>query len=291
MSNYTFSSLKGNSMKLDGGAMFGNAPKALWQKWTAADDLNMIDIGSRSLLVETPHHKVLFETGAGAYRPPEMRRRFQVVEDAHVLLESLSAVGVTHDEITHVILSHLHFDHSGGLLKQFEDDRAPIELLFPNASFITGRTQFERSASPHIRDRASFIPHLDRLLKESGRLELKSDQDVMTLDDLEIRFMESHGHTPGMLLSQIRVKDVKVLFVGDIAPGYPWINLPITMGYDRNPELLIDEKARILEKAFHDNSWIFFTHDFDYAAAKLSFDDRKKRFIPDTLVEDFHIEI
>ena len=82
-----------------------------------------------------------------------------------------------------------------------------------------------------------------------------------------------------------------MLFVGDVAPGHPWINLPITMGYDRNPELLIDEKIGFFEKAFQDNSWIFFTHDFDYAASKLLFDDKTKRFVPDKLVQDFHIEV
>lgn len=278
-------------MKLDGGAMFGNAPKALWQKWVAVDDLNMIDIGSRSLLVETPNHKILFETGAGAYLSPEMKNRFQVVEDNHVLLDSLIDIGLAHEEITHIILSHLHFDHAGGILKEFQDDRKPIELLFPNAKLITGRTQFKRSASPHIRDRASFIPQLDRLLIESGRLELKSDQDIMNFDDLEIRLMESHGHTPGMLLSQIQVKDLKILFLGDIAPGHPWINLPITMGYDRNPELLVDEKTKFFKTALQDEAWIFFTHDFEYAASKLLYDDEKKRFVPDKLLREFNIEV
>ena len=173
-------------------------------------------------------------------------------------------------------------------MKEFQDDSKPIELLFPNAKLITGRTQFKRSASPHIRDRASFIPQLERLLMESGRLELKSDQDIIKLDDLEIRFMESHGHTPGMLLSQIQVKDLKILFLGDIAPGHPWINLPITMGYDRNPELLVDEKTKFFKTALQDKTWVFFTHDSEYAATKLLYDDEKKRFIPDKLVKDFN---
>ncbi|MCP4022002.1 MAG: MBL fold metallo-hydrolase [Desulfobacteraceae bacterium] len=289
MSEYIFSSLKGNSMKLDGGAMFGNAPKALWQRWIMADDKNMIDIGSRSMLIQTPRYKILFETGAGAYLSPPMKKRFQVVENNHVLLDSLLNQGLTHADITHVILSHLHFDHAGGLLKEFYDGCHSIELLFPNARFITGKTQYERSASPHIRDRASFIPQLDQLLEKSGRLELKFDQDVMDLDGLEIMFLESHGHTPGMLLSQIRAKDVNVLFLGDAAPGHHWINLPITMGYDRNPELLIDEKQIFLEKAYNENSWVFYTHDYDYAASKLAYDEKKKRYVPIELVDDFNL--
>jgi len=134
---FVFKSLRGNSMKLDGGAMFGNAPKALWTRWMSADDQNMIEIASQSLLVQTPSSNLLFETGPGAYLSPDMKKRFQVQEDHHVLLDSLAQNGLDHRDITHVILSHLHFDHAGGLLKQYEEGRTSHELLFPNARFIT----------------------------------------------------------------------------------------------------------------------------------------------------------
>ncbi len=272
--------LLGNFMKLDGGSMFGNAPKTLWQKWLKPDEDNMIDIGARSLLIEVFDYKILFETGPGAYLSPDMKKRFSVLDDDHVLLESLREYGVEHTDITHVILSHLHFDHAGGLLSKFEQGKEKLELLFPNADYITGKFNFERSGTPHIRDQASFIPGLDSLFEDSSRLVLKNDGDLLDIDDVSIEFIESNGHTPGMLLSYIKIRGVKILFVGDLAPGIPWVNLPITMGYDRNAEQLIDEKLRIFKRAYNDKAILFFTHDPVYAAVSLSFDEEKRRFIP-----------
>ncbi|MBU1344218.1 MAG: MBL fold metallo-hydrolase [Proteobacteria bacterium] len=281
-----FSALMGNSMKLDGGAMFGNAPKALWRRWMQPDDHNMIHIGSRALLIETKEDVILFETGTGAYLSPDMKKRFQIVESHHVLLESLSKKGLTHEDITHVILSHLHFDHAGGLLREWQEGQKKLELLFPNAKFFVGKANFERSRTPHMRDKASFIPGLATLLEKSNRLTLLTDKAVLNLDDLQIEFIESQGHTPGMILSYIQTQGRKMLFAGDIAPGHAWINLPITMGYDRFPEGLIDEKKQVFLRVFKDDAWIFYTHDNIYAASKLLFDETLKRFQPVDLIKD-----
>lgn len=280
MSDIRFAILNGNGMKLDGGSMFGNAPKALWSSWMRADDRNMIDIASKSLLIQTPNLNILFETGAGAYLSPEMKHRFQIGESRHVLLDGLAAHGLDHKEISHVILSHLHFDHAGGLLAPWQEGRDGLELLFPNARFILGEKNFHRALAPHFRDRASFIPGLASMLEASGRLELKNAGDCLGLDGVEIEFSESQGHTPGMLVSWIRAEGKNLVFTGDLIPAHPWVNLPITMGYDRFPEALIDEKKVLLERAMEANALLIYPHDPLCAASYLEYDSRKKRIKP-----------
>jgi len=270
-------SLLGNSQKLDGGAMFGNAPKALWERWAAADDRNRIDLACRALLVDDGSRKILFETGVGAFFDPKMRDRFGVNEAEHVLLQSLAAIGLSHEDIDIVVLSHLHFDHAGGLLSAWTED-AESTLLFPNAAYLVGRTAWERANAPHARDKASFLPHLNRLIEASGRLEIIDGEHTATLGPT-YRFHTSNGHTPGMLLTEIETDSGPVVFGGDLIPGSAWVHQAITMGYDRFPELLIDEKTELLQEMVARGGRIFFTHDPVCALAAISMDERK-RFQP-----------
>ncbi len=113
--------------------MFGNIPKKIWSRWMAPDELNRFPAGSRALLAITGNHKTLFETGFGAYMEPRLRERFGMEESGHILLKSLERAGVSHEEITEIILSHLHFDHAGGLLSAWKEGEE-ADLLFPNAT-------------------------------------------------------------------------------------------------------------------------------------------------------------
>src|SRR5690606_36282320 len=142
-------SIEGNSQKLDGGSMFGNAPRALWTRWATPDDANRIQLATRGLQAAPCNGKVVpFETGSGAFFDPRMRERYGVAEPHHALLDSLRAAGFEHGDVDVVVLSHLHFDHAGGLLAPWAAGRAP-ELLFPNATFVVGRRHWERACHPH----------------------------------------------------------------------------------------------------------------------------------------------
>ena len=263
-------SIEGNRQRLDGGAMYGNCPRAVWQKWSPPDDLNRIELACRALLVFDGERKVLLETGIGAFFEPAMRARFGVEPERHVLLESLEAAGVRHDEIDVVVLSHLHFDHAGGLLSKWEEGRES-ELLFPRARFVVGKTAFERSTHAHDRDRASFIPKLADKLVASGRLELVDGEHAECLPRT-FRFAYSEGHTPGLTLTTVTTPRGPITFTSDLIPGAPWVHLPITMGYDRFPEKLVDEKRALLERVVAENGWLAFTHDPNVAASRVKRD-------------------
>lgn len=270
MEETRLSAVIGNSQRLDGGAMFGNAPKALWTRYFVPDSENRISLACRALLVETGDRKILLETGIGLFFAPELRSRFGVVEDEHVLIRSLASLGVSEDDITDVILSHLHFDHAGGLLSPYVAGQAP-RLLFPKARYVTSKSALARADKPHVRDKASFIPELQGLLRASGRLHLIADG--ATHDDTlpGLRFHHSSGHTPGLLLTEVcgPSPDRSVVFAGDLVPGTAWVHLPMTMGYDRYPELLIDEKTALLNDLCDRGAWLFYTHDPVVAMSKL----------------------
>jgi glyoxylase-like metal-dependent hydrolase (beta-lactamase superfamily II) len=266
-------SILGNSQRLDGGAMFGNAPRAMWATWSAPDEHNRIDLACRALLARPVAGKtVLFETGIGAFFEPKMRERFGVVEARHVLLDSLREAGFSHEDIDVVVLSHLHFDHAGGLLAPWAEGQAR-QLLFPNATFVVGAEHWRRATAPHPRDRASFIPELAGLLEASGRLELVEGEHSKVLGRA-VRFDYSHGHTPGLMLAEIvgHENHGGIVFCADLIPGRPWVHLPVTMGYDRNPELLIDEKRAFLDDKLARDVHLFFTHDPGCALARVTRD-------------------
>ena len=246
----TLTTLLGNSQKLDGGAMFGNAPRALWSRWMQPDAENRIDLGCRALLVRDGERNVLVETGIGAFFP---------------LLVSL--VGLL---------------WAGGLLAAWEEGQ-PARLLFPNAHFVSGRRHWQRARQPHPRDRASFVPELLDLLQASGRLELLDDGERSAHLGEGWRFHFSEGHTPGQMLPEIAMPDGPVVFSGDLIPGAPWVHLPLTMGYDRFPEGLIEEKERLLDSLIARNGRLVFTHDPCVAMGRVRRDEQERYSLYDTL--------
>lgn len=279
MSTIQISSIEGNSQKLDGGSMFGNAPRPVWERWIAPDELGRIPLACRSMLVEIDNNKILCETGIGAFFDPKMADRFGVQDSStHLLSKELSARGIDHSQIDFVILTHLHFDHAGGLLPSFQEiESGNNDLLFPNAKYVVGKEAFERAKKPHFRDRASFIPGLVEKLESSNRLIIVEGDSHSEVLPEHISFTYSNGHTPGQMLPIIEGNSKKIIFTGDLIPGVPWVHLPITMGYDRYPELLIDEKQALYERSAHEDWLYFFTHDPNTACASIQ-QDEKGRF-------------
>ncbi len=261
--------------------MFGNAPKPVWERWIAPDERNRIPLACRALLVRDSGRTILFETGIGVFFEPKLKDRFGVVEEEHVLLASLAGVGVAPEDVDIVVLSHLHFDHAGGMLTPWEEG-APPQLVFPRARVLVGARAWERATHPHPRDRASFVPALNELLEQSGRLELVSDSSSATLG-AGYRFRISNGHTPGMLVTEIEMPDGPVVFAADLIPGRPWVHIPITMGYDRFPEQLIEEKRELLGELCERHGRLYYTHDPVAALSGIARDERGRFAAVDSL--------
>ena len=158
--------------------------------------------------------------------------------------------------------------------------------MFPNAKYIVSKDALSRAISPHPRDKASFIPHLQEELQDSQRLILVDGTQSSLLGD-DYRFVYSHGHTPGLLCTEIQTPMGPILFGADLIPGCSWVHTPITMGYDRFPELLIDEKTNILQSLVQRSGYIFFTHDHKVALARVT-QDKRGRFTTAQHQEHLH---
>ena len=280
MIHLSVTAVDGNRQRLDGGAMFGNAPRTVWEKWITPDFLGRIQLNCRAMLLNINGQNVLCETGIGNFFEPKLAERYGVFEQSHRLIENLSALGLNESDIDFVILSHLHFDHAGGLLSSWSAG-APHDrrLLFPKAKIVVGREALDRAKSPHPRDRASFIPELVPLLESSGRMiVVDGTTHPMVLPDV-ISFHFTHGHTPGHMHTVASSREHRIVFAGDLIPGRAWVHLPITMGYDRFAEQVIDEKNIFYEKFANDSTFIFYTHDHECAMSHIRLSD-KNRYEP-----------
>jgi glyoxylase-like metal-dependent hydrolase (beta-lactamase superfamily II) len=255
--------------------MFGNAPRALWSRWAAPDEQNRIRLACRAMLVREPSGRhVLVEAGIGAFFEPKLRERYGVEQAEHVLITSLEARGVRPEDVDIVVLSHLHFDHAGGVLAAYEKG-APARLAFPRARYVVSAGAWARAQKPHARDKASFVPGLQGLLEATGRLEIVEGPASATLGGA-YSFTLSEGHTPGLMLTRVDGGPRgPVTFMADLVPGAAWVHLPITMGFDRFPELLVEEKEAILAQAVADHGWLFLTHDPEVAACTVAFENGK----------------
>jgi len=271
-------SIEGNRQWLDGGAMFGNAPKTLWMQWIKSDSQNRIPLACRSLVIKRERLTLLFEAGIGFYMEPKLSSRYGVEGDTALLLKNLKKVGIGEEDVNYVILSHLHFDHAGGMVPEWpEITKADWFPHFPNATYILGKDQYERALSPHPRDQASYIPGLAEKLKESGRLILL-DSEEPELEDLKgwISFLYAYGHTPGLMHSIIQGEKETIFFASDMVPGTAWINLPIVMGYDRYPEQTVNEKKILMERAVAERWLLFYTHDPHTVASRVRVNGKGK---------------
>lgn len=252
------------NLKLDGGAMFGVVPKVLWSKVYPADENNLCNWSMRCLLVTDGNRKVLIDNGIGNKQEGKWLRHYHLNGDA-TLEKSLAIAGCTPDDITDVILTHMHFDHCGGSVK-WKKDKTGYELAFPNATYWTSRRQFDWAAHPNRRESASFLKENILPLQESGHLNLIEKEGEYISN---ITFKLYDGHTEGQVIPHIRVNGKTVVFMADLMPSTAHIPMPWIMAYDTRPLQTLKDKERFYKEALENDYILFFEHDLYNEAATL----------------------
>ncbi len=240
--------------KLDGGAMFGVVPKSIWQRISPADENNLCTWAMRCLLIEQGDRKILIDTGIGNKQSERFFSYF-FLHGEDSLLGSLEKVGVKREEITDVLLTHLHFDHVGGAVMKFEKE---THLTFPNATYWSNEEQWNWAKNPNAREKASFL--LENLLpiEESGNLKFIKEGES-PFENISLYFVS--GHTEAQMLPIIDYKGKKIAFVADLFPSVGHLPIPYVMSYDTKPLLTLEEKTSFLEMALENNYTLFFQHD------------------------------
>jgi len=249
------------NFKLDGGAMFGVVPKALWSRTNPADNNNMIDIAARSLLIEDGDKLILIDTGLGQKQSEKFFGHYHLWGD-HSLDKSLQKVGFHRDDITDVFMTHLHFDHCGGSV-QWNADRTGYEPAFKNALFWTNAAHWGWATNPNAREKASFLKENLLPMEESGQLRFveRGSSNFVSQSELGFGILFVDGHTEKQMLPHITYKGQTLIFTADLIPTAGHIPLPYVMGYDTRPLLTLKEKAIFLEKVVVEECLLFFEHD------------------------------
>lgn len=249
------------NFKLDGGAMFGVVPKSIWNRTNPADSNNMIDIATRSLLIQDDDRLILIDSGMGN-KQSEKFFSYYYRWGNYSLDNSLKELGFHRDDITDVFMTHLHFDHCGGSV-QWNQDRTGYEPAFKNARFWTNQAHWEWATNPNSREKASFLKENLLPMQESGQLHFLQRNDSAFLEKSELGFgiLFVDGHTEKQMIPHIKYKGKNIFFAADLVPTVGHIPVPYVTGFDTRPLLSLDEKAKFLNNIVESNSLLFFEHD------------------------------
>ncbi len=253
--DYNLKVINTGLFRLDGGAMFGVVPKTLWSRTNPPDNSNRIDMCTKALMLDNGKRKILIDTGVGTKLSRKLNDIYAVDFSEYNLLKSLKEHNIERDDVTDVILTHLHFDHAGGCT--FIED-GELKITFPNAVHYVQAKHFEWACNPSVRDKASFInDNFDPLFKNEQIKFVEGDYKF----DESINLFSVNGHTRNMQIVKISDDNTTLLFLADLIPMASHIPLPYIMGYDLMPLLTLEEKRNYLEKASAGNWLLFFEHD------------------------------
>ena len=260
-------SVNSGYFKLDGGAMFGVVPKSMWNKLNPADENNMCSWAMRCLLIEDGNQLILIDNGMGNKQDAKFFGHYYLHgEDS--LDKSLAQYGFSADDITDVVLTHLHFDHCGGSIIREGDRFLPA---FKNARYWSNERHWDWAVHPNDREKASFLKENILPIRESGQLQMVDLSNPMEQAVIpgtvkssfhsSIGFFIANGHTDAMMLPVIEYKNKTIVYMADLLASAAHIPIPYVMAYDMFPLKTLEEKKIFLNAAQQNDCILFFEHD------------------------------
>ena len=252
---YDLYSVETSEFGLDGGAMFGIIPKPVWDKKVSADELNRINMVTRSLLLVSDEKKILIDTGNGTKWEEKYKQIYDINTDQYNIEKSLGKYGFSSEQITDVICTHMHFDHIGGNTKIKSGEVVPT---FPNAKYWISEENWKLANHPSQKDAGSFIEHDWKVLAENQMIEIIDGREPF-IEGIET--IVTHGHTPGLLHPIVSDGSNKLFYGADIFPMVAHIPIPWVMAYDVQPVVTMEEKQKLLQKMEREDWILFFEHD------------------------------
>ena len=252
---YDLYSVETSEFGLDGGAMFGIIPKPIWEKKVSADELNRVNMVTRSLLLVSDEKKILIDTGNGTKWEEKYKQIYDINTDQYNIEKSLGKYGFSSEQITDVICTHMHFDHIGGNTKINSGKVVPT---FPNAKYWISEENWKLANHPSQKDAGSFIEHDWKVLAENQMIEIIDGREPF-IEGIDT--IVTHGHTPGLLHPIVSDGSNKLFYGADIFPMVAHIPIPWVMAYDVQPVVTMEEKQKLLQKMEREDWILFFEHD------------------------------
>ena len=253
---YTITPFVFGTFRLDGGSMFGSVPKNLWSKCIAPDAENCIPLACRSLLLQDKERSILIDVGTGDKWNEKLKAIYNIE------LRDTTTLPFASSEITDIILTHLHFDHAGGI--SLTTDQG-LQLTYPNATIHLQRVNWERAQHPTPKDRASYLEENITPLRDADLRLYDGSTEVLP----EITVHRVDGHTPGQQWIEIGVDNKTLIFPTDVIPTSHHVPLAFHMGYDVCADTLLDEKRALLERAVDTSAVLCFQHDSSVAFSRI----------------------
>ena len=266
---------------LDGGAMMGSVPKVLWEKTNPPDSQNRIKLSLRCLLLDNGTDRVLIESGMGNKFDENFSKMFNIEQPSNPLSDTLHDKGYSVKDITHIILTHLHFDHAGGAVKL--DSKETLVPMFPNAKYYISKDNWDAGINPSPRDQASYLKENYVPIYDAGLFEFVSGNSTI-LPGISTYIV--NGHTKGQQLIKIESDGEVLVFCSDLIPLESHLKLPWIMGYDLNAQLTLEEKTTFLNLASKNNWWLFFYHDPNTIAVKIKRDEKYYKIVERIQIND-----